>query len=47
MARPTVTTIPPLSIKEQQQISAALTNADREINVFEQQLADLKQAKKR
>ncbi|WP_313596717.1 hypothetical protein [Psychrobacter sanguinis] len=47
MAHPTVTTISLLPIKKQQQISAVLTNADREINIFEQQLADLKQEKKR
>ncbi|SUD90872.1 restriction endonuclease subunit S [Psychrobacter phenylpyruvicus] len=34
------------SLKEQQKIAAVLTNADREIEVLEQQLADLQQEKK-
>ena len=34
------------SIEEQQKIAAVLTNADREIEVLEQQLADLQQEKK-
>jgi type I restriction enzyme S subunit len=34
------------SIKEQQKIAAVLTNADKEIELLEQQLADLKQEKK-
>ncbi|KZY65926.1 hypothetical protein A3735_07585 [Oleiphilus sp. HI0061] len=37
-------TLPPL--EEQQKIATALTNADREIELLEQQLADLKQEKK-
>lgn len=36
----------PNSIKEQQKIAAVLTNADQEIELLEQQLADLKQEKK-
>ena len=36
--------LPPL--KEQQKIAAVLTNADKEIELLEQQLADLKQEKK-
>lgn len=36
----------PPSVKEQQEVSAALTNADKEIELLEQQLADLKQEKK-
>lgn len=34
------------SVEEQQKIAAVLTNADREIEVLEQQLADLQQEKK-
>ena len=34
------------SLKEQQKIAAVLTNADKEIQLVEQQLADLKQEKK-
>jgi type I restriction enzyme S subunit len=34
------------SLKEQQEIAAVLTNADQEIELLEQQLADLKQEKK-
>lgn len=34
------------SVQEQQKIAAVLTNADREIEVLEQQLADLQQEKK-
>ena len=34
------------SVKEQQKVSAALTNADKEVELLEQQLADLKQEKK-
>ncbi|WP_227953999.1 restriction endonuclease subunit S domain-containing protein [Psychrobacter sanguinis] len=46
VAHPTVTTIPPLSIKEQQQISAVLTSSDKEIeSLIKQQLADLQQEK--
>ena len=37
-------TLPPLI--EQQKIAAVLTTADQEIEIFEQQLADLKQEKK-
>ena len=37
-------TLPPL--EEQQRIAAVLTNSDREIELLEQQLADLKQEKK-
>ena len=37
-------TLPPL--EEQQKIAAVLTNADKEIELLEQQLADLKQEKK-
>ncbi|WP_201558932.1 restriction endonuclease subunit S [Psychrobacter sp. 72-O-c] len=36
----------PLTYKEQQKIAAVLTNADQEIELFEQQLADLQQEKK-
>ena len=36
----------PNSIKEQQKIALVLTNADNEIGLLEQQLADLKQEKK-
>ena len=34
------------SFKEQQKIAAVLTNADKEIELLEQQLADLQQEKK-
>lgn len=34
------------SLEEQQKIAAALTNADKEIELLEQQLADLQQEKK-
>ena len=46
MAHPTVTTIPLPPIREQQKIATVLTTADREIEVLEQQLADLQQEKK-
>jgi len=36
--------LPPL--EEQQKIAAVLTNADKEIELLEQQLADLQQEKK-
>ena len=36
----------PPSVKEQRKIAAVLTNADQEIELLEQQLADLKQEKK-
>ena len=36
----------PPTVKEQQKIAAVLTNADQEIELLEQQLADLKQEKK-
>ena len=38
-------TVPP-SLEEQQKIAAVLTNADKEIELLEQQLADLQQEKK-
>ncbi|MDC0603236.1 restriction endonuclease subunit S, partial [Aliiglaciecola sp.] len=38
--------IPLPSVEEQQKIATVLTNADREIELLEQQLADLKQEKK-
>ncbi|MGP5662982.1 restriction endonuclease subunit S [Psychrobacter celer] len=34
------------SLKEQQKIAAVLTNADKEIELLEQQLTDLQQEKK-
>ena len=37
-------TLPPL--EEQRRIAAVLTNSDREVELLEQQLADLKQEKK-
>ncbi|WP_438012640.1 restriction endonuclease subunit S [Psychrobacter raelei] len=39
-------TIPLPTLKEQQKIAAVLTNADKEIELLEQQLADLQQEKK-
>lgn len=36
----------PPSVKEQQKVAAVLTNVDKEIELLEQQLADLKQEKK-
>jgi len=41
-----IATLIPATIEEQQKIASVLTNADKEIDILEQQLADLKQEKK-